>query len=288
MRKILKKVGHRVPVVKNFLQSRHELAINNGILQLEKGNLEADIRNLNSIIESPRNFLAHHFIRGNGIEIGAAHLPIKMPEGAHVKYVDVFSSEELRRIFPEEYTKVDIVEVDVVDDGEKLAKFKNNSLDFIIANHFLEHCLDPIGTLITMYGKLRDQGVLYMGIPEKRHTFDKVRGITPYEHLVEEHNDKTNMKFREAHTEEAVRLTDPKKHPNQASIDTRVKELLGSGFRVHYHVWTQKEMTELFIRIAKEYSVDFEIEALVKNLHEVIYVLRKKPAAELRSKRKQL
>jgi hypothetical protein len=137
-----------------------------------------------------------------------------------------------------------------------------------------------------MYAKLRDQGILYMGIPEKRYTFDKPRPITPYSHLVEEHNDKTKMKFREAHTEEAVRLTE--KHANQASVDKRVKELMDSGFRIHYHVWTQKEMTELFIRIAQEYNVDIEIEALLKNLHEVLYIIRKKPSSQLNSKRNWL
>lgn len=284
MHKIIKQAGRKLPVLGSVLQSRQNLATEKGILQLEKGQLEANVRELTAIVDSPRNFLAHHYIRGNGIEIGAAHLPIKMPPQAHVRYVDVFTADELRKIFPQEYTKVDIVNVDVVDDGEKLEKFKNNSLDFIIANHFIEHCLDPIGTILNMYAKLHKEGVIYMAIPEKRYTFDKPRPITPYSHLLEEHEDKTSMKFRLEHTEEAIRLTDK---PG-TDVAKKVQEIMDSGFRVHYHVWTQKEMTEMFVRIAKDFDINLEIEALLKNLHEVIYVLRKQPANILKSTRTSL
>jgi ferredoxin len=36
------------------------------------------------------------------------------------------------------------VEVDVVDDGERLESFADASLDFVVSSHFLEHCQDPI------------------------------------------------------------------------------------------------------------------------------------------------
>lgn len=281
MNKVINKASHTIPGLKKVTQERDNLRTDNGILQLEKGALEADVRDLQAIVDSPRDFLAHHYLHGNGIEIGAAHHPIKMPKQASVKYVDVFSTEDLRKVFPQEYAETAIVQVDVVDDGEKLDKFKANSLDFIIANHFIEHCLDPIGTILNMYVKLRKEGVIYMAIPEKRYTFDKPRAITPYSHLLEEHQDKTKMKFRVEHTEEAVRLTE-KGHKNQKSVDARVKELMDSGFRIHYHVWTQKEMTEMFVRLAQDFKIDLEIEAILKNQHEVIYVLRKEPPTKLR------
>lgn len=278
----LKRVSQKIPGLKTLLKEKQRLYTDNGVLQLEKGQLEADLREAQSIADSPRDFLARHYIRGKGIEIGAAHLPIKLPKVAKVHYVDVFTADELRKIFPREYTKVNLVEIDVVDDGETLTKFKNNSLDFIIANHFIEHCLDPIDTILNMYKKLRREGVIYMGIPEKRYTFDKPRPITSYEHLLEEHKDKTKEKFRLEHTEEAIRLTE-KGMKTEADIQKRVKELMDSGFRIHYHVWTQKEMTEMFIRIAQDFNVDLEIEALLKNGHEVIYVLRKQPPDKLKN-----
>lgn len=269
-------LGSLRPLKKNAALKKEK-----GILQLEKGQLEATIRDITLGFEGPRNYLAQQYIRGNGIEIGAAHLPIKLSKKAKVKYVDVFTADELREIFPREYKKVDIVDIDVVDDGEKLDKFKAQSLDFIIANHFIEHCLDPIGTIIHMYSKLRKQGILYMAVPDKRYTFDKPRQITTYDHLLDEHKDTTKIKYRREHTEEAVRLTE--KDLKKKDIPKRVQELIDSGFRIHYHVWTQKEMTEMFIRLAKDFDIDLEIEAILKNHHEVIYILKKEPPKKLRN-----
>lgn len=274
MKKVTRSISHRLPAIRDIVQENENLKTDKGVLQLEKGNLEADAREWQSIADSPRDFLARHYIHGKGIEIGAAHYPIKMPPGASVKYVDVFTDDELRKIFPQEYATAPIVHVDVVDDGEKLAKFKDNSLDFIIANHFIEHCLDPIGTIINMYKKLRKKGVIYMAVPDKRHTFDKQRPLTTYEHLLAEHKDGTKQSFRKEHTIEAVRLTE-KSLRTEAKINQRVQELLDSDFRIHYHVWTQREMTEMFVRLAADFKLDLEIKAILTNRHEVIYILEK-------------
>ena len=48
-----------------------------------------------------------------------------------------FSNEELKRIYS---NLKNTVNVDIIDDGEKLNKIEDNSQDFIIANHFIEHC----------------------------------------------------------------------------------------------------------------------------------------------------
>lgn len=275
-RKIRKISKSAFSPVKRLSKSKN-LKTNIGILQLEKGNLEARVRELESIINSKRNFLAERYISGRGIEIGAAQLPVRVPAGSSVKYVDVFTDEELKKALPL-YDKLDLVHVDVVDDGEKLSKFSNGSLDFIIANHFIEHCLDPIGTIINMYKKLRNEGILYMAIPDKRYTFDMPRPITTYNHLLEEHNDKTGKKFRLEHTKEYVRVKLGKQKNLELKAEKRVQEILDSGYRVHYHVWTTKEMVEMLMRLGDDFNIDFEVEALLKNHHEVIFIIRKKPA----------
>ena len=90
---------------------------------------------------------------------------------------------DLRREYPE-LADWDLTEVDIVDDGEKLAKIPAESQDFIIANHFLEHTEDPIGTIETHLGKLKPGGVLFYAVPDKRFTFDFRRPVTPIEHMV--------------------------------------------------------------------------------------------------------
>lgn len=269
MQKLVKKIIVENPISKPFVKNR-ELERDKGILQLEKGQLEADLRNFTAEFVGARNYLANRYIRGKGIEIGAAQLPVKVSKGTKVQYVDIFTAEELRKAWPKDYEKLDIVEVDVVDDGEKLTKFKANSLDFIIANHFIEHCLDPIGTLINMNKKLKKDGVLFFGIPDKRYTFDKKRPITTYSHLLAEQKDKKHS-FLWDHTKEFVKLGEDYK----GDIDSRVQELIDSEYRVHYHVWTQDEMYEFFTRAIKDFSINLEIVSMVKNMHEVIFLLKK-------------
>ena len=106
----------------------------------------------------PRGQLAAECLRGGGVEIGALHQPMPLPPGAGVTYVDRMTVEELRAHYPE-LAELELTPVDVVDDGERLATFEDESVDFVVANHFLEHCENPIGTIETHLRKLRPGGV---------------------------------------------------------------------------------------------------------------------------------
>ena len=64
--------------------------------------------------------LAAEFLRGGGIEIGALHLPMVLPTGVSVRYVDRMTLPELRAHYPE-LEGCDLAPVDVVDDGELLS-----------------------------------------------------------------------------------------------------------------------------------------------------------------------
>ncbi|MFA5871108.1 MAG: hypothetical protein WC858_00125 [Parcubacteria group bacterium] len=79
------------------------------------------------------------YIKGKGIEIGALHNPLIVPESAKVKYVDRMTVFDLREHYSE-LSSLDLVIVDIICDGEKLEKIENDSQDFVIANHFFEHC----------------------------------------------------------------------------------------------------------------------------------------------------
>ena len=124
-------------------------------------------------LDARREF-AERFLAGEGLEIGALHLPLRTPAGARVRYVDRMSVEDLRA----EYAELEdwkLTPVDVIDNGELLSTIPESSQDFIIANHFLEHCEDPIRTIETHLGKLRPGGVLFYAVPDKRYTFDSRR-----------------------------------------------------------------------------------------------------------------
>ena len=132
---------------------------------------------------SERNRVAEPFIKGKGLEIGALHNPLKVPPGVQVQYLDRMTVEELRAHYPELHSEK-LVAVDIVDDGEKLSKVQSATQDFVIANHFLEHCQNPLLAIENMLRVVKAGGILFLAIPDKRYTFDINRPIMPYEHLL--------------------------------------------------------------------------------------------------------
>lgn len=261
----VKAVARKVPPTKQIILRCEDLRQENTRLnqQLDERLKMRDVRML----------LSHQFLDGKGIEIGALHMPLPLPPGVKAKYVDYISVSKLRKQYPE-LQDLPLVDVDIVDNGERLTKVKDTSVNFIIANHFFEHCQDPIGTFITFYKKLRGNGILYMAIPDKRYTFDMHRPITPYSHLLEEHKVYPSKKFYKDHVRETVRLGELQ--TGRKAIEDRTQELIDMNYSIHYHVWTQKEMVEFFYKTAEKFSLNIEIAAMVSHVHEVIFVIRKR------------
>lgn len=266
----MKHLAKRIPKIGRLLQEHGNLQRDKGVLQLEKGNLEAEIRDLKHTIEQARAYLAQRYIKGSGIEIGPTYLPVKLPKKAKVKYVDEAPLKELLNRYPE-LQKLDMAPIHIVDNAEKLSKVKAKSLDFIIANHFMEHTLDPIGTVITHSKKLKKDGVLFYAIPDKRYTFDIARPVTTYDHLLKEHRSPSHeMKFE--HFIEAAHILEMKQGDE---IQRRAQELFDMKYSIHFHVWTRSDLIDFFQRTIKEFNVPLEITAVLENNPEAIFILRK-------------
>jgi hypothetical protein len=135
---------------------------------------------------SYREPIARKWLAGEGIEIGALHQPVILPDRVRVHYVDYKTKAENQTRYPElgEYSLVD---TNIVDDGFILNKIADSSLDFIIANHALEHSPDPYGTLLRWKSKLRHRGLLYFALPIADKCYDRGRILTTLAHLVDDH-----------------------------------------------------------------------------------------------------
>lgn len=130
---------------------------------------------------------AHLYLSGEGIEIGALHKPLEVDrEKCSVKYIDYKTFDENRLRYPE-LEKEAIVFTDIVDDGFTLNKIEDNSQNFIIANHALEHSPDPYGTLLRWLSKLKVNGVIYAAIPIGEKCYDQGRPNTTVSHLYADH-----------------------------------------------------------------------------------------------------
>lgn len=222
-----------------------------------------------------RQQLASQFLQGSGLEIGALHNGLWVPPGVRVQYVDRMSVADLRRQYPE-LNGHPLIEADILDDGEKLATVADASQDFIIANHFLEHTQDPIGTIQRHLQVLKPNGILYLAVPDKRWTFDVRRPVTTLEHLIRDYEEGPAWSF-EDHFREWVELVEKQIDP--VAVDQRVQQLIAMNYSIHFHVWTQGELLELLLVLRRRLTSAFEIEAVVLNRRrsfaESIVILRK-------------
>jgi SAM-dependent methyltransferase len=216
-----------------------------------------------------RKVIARAYLRGRGLEIGALHNPLKVPPAARVRYVDRLDDADLRREYPELRDKA-LVHVDIVDDGETLATVPDGSQDFVIANHFVEHCENPIGAVGNMLRVLKVGGLLYLAIPDKRHTFDRDRPVTSLEHLMRDYHEGPDWS-RRGHYEEWVRLVD--KIPDPAGRERQVATLLARRTAIHFHVWTQAEMVDLVAALRRLFA--FDVDLMFKRDNEVLFIVRK-------------
>ena len=220
--------------------------------------------------------LSSQFLQGNGLEIGALDRPLRLPRGARARYVDRFDGRGLREHYPELNGRP-LVPVDIVDDGEVLSSVPDRSVDFIVANHFIEHCQDPIGTLKHHLRTLRDGGVLCVAIPDKRRTFDQPRPVTTLDHVIRDHVEGPQWSraghFREWASDVSSVLNDI---PDDL-VEQHADELEAKDYSIHFHVWTPVAWLELLAHVSRSSPCD--VLACTQNQHEFISVIRKEQSA---------
>lgn len=221
-----------------------------------------------------RAVLAESFLFGEGLEIGPLHQPLAIPRGARARYVDRMPVEQLRREYPELATW-DLTEPDIIDDGETLATVTPESQDFVVANHFLEHTEDPIGTILTHLSKLRPGGILFYAVPDKRYTFDFRRPATPLEHMVADH-DQGPERSRREHYEEWSRLVIEPDAEDGKDWRERATELETAGYSIHMHTWDEAEFLRLVLECRERSEAGFDLAAAAHRGLEFIVVLRKR------------
>jgi len=162
---------------------------------------------------SHRDLLAKKWLTGDGLEIGALHQPVKIPRGATVRYVDYKSKIENQERYPEIDSHL-IVNTHLIDDGFILNNIPDRSVDFIIANHALEHSPDPYGTLLKWKLKLRYKGRLYFAVPIAEKCYDNGRPLTTLDHFLNDYHLFSSLEVSqifavtESHLREFLRISD--------------------------------------------------------------------------------
>ncbi|SJZ89858.1 hypothetical protein SAMN02745119_01959 [Trichlorobacter thiogenes] len=222
-----------------------------------------------------RNALATAHLSGSGIEIGACHLPLASHH-LNVRYLDNMTRDELINgvDYITEEQKRSIVHTDIIDDGESLSRSElhDESLDFIIANHFIQYCADPIKTILNHLTKLKIGGALYYAIPDKNNTFDKSRNNTTVLHLIDEYEGRTDP-YDLTHYHDWVFHVDTITFQEDITNKAILLKSVRSG--IHFHVWEAHTFIE-FLSVVQALSGEFVVERFFPNNgNEFIVVIRK-------------
>ncbi|KAL3090577.1 hypothetical protein niasHS_005489 [Heterodera schachtii] len=177
--------------------------------------------------------LAHRLLDGKrGIEIGASmHNPFGL-DTWNIDYTD-----DPKALFQKTQVEVSgkAAKVHIIAPGDKLP-FTNNSVDFVINSHVLEHFYDPIKAIEEWLRIVKPGGFVYMDIPHKERTFDRNRNRTTLAELLERHQH-PNAGNDTAHEHHSVWVTEDVlelcRHFNWTVADWReADDKLGIGFTI--------------------------------------------------------
>ncbi len=124
--------------------------------------------------DASRDTLGVIFCRGQGLEIGAGTVPTATHSRSSVRYADKRNDAELRRYFGRD----DAIQV------EDIASLQDEQFDFLIAHHVLEHSANVIETLVQWVSMLRNEGILFISLPNRHQTPDNLRLLTPPTHFL--------------------------------------------------------------------------------------------------------
>jgi SAM-dependent methyltransferase len=214
-------------------------------------------KSLNHIIDSSdlmRTYLAS-LVNGDGVEFGAGGRPFPVPLQANVAYADAFAYGcEQSRSFPGVTNFEHYVVADILCEIQTMRGLKDESVDFVLGAHVIEHTPNPIAALVAANRILRKAGKLVLTIPDKRRTLDRVRETTPVSHMVLDYEDYQRKRdlahYEEWHSRVGSRTS------STARADWEM------GADLHYHCFTPASFMEL-VAVSSEYAEWCEIDFLL-------------------------
>lgn len=203
--------------------------------------------------------LFSEFLQGKGIEIGALNNPFRVPARARVRYVDKFSPEELATTYPG-LTTHRIRVPDIVCKTGELNTIENQSLDFIIASHVLEHADNPLHLLYAWHRKLKTGGLLLLVLPDSRFTFDRGRPLTSLEHLLWDF-EHCGTQLKELLDLSHIAECNLNMH-DTLDMDSALqlaKTILKTSRDTHFHVWDYYSFRHQLDTLISEFGLPYRI-----------------------------
>jgi SAM-dependent methyltransferase len=214
-----------------------------------------------------RRALAFAFIRGEGIEVGAGNRPVILPDGVRCHYGDVRNSADLDAYFGEK------IPVPSFLDAQTLIGIPDQTLDFVISAHVIEHLPDALGSIRNSLRTLKTGGIFFLAIPDKRLTSDQKRSVTSLSHLIDDERDGGIATMLDAYREWATLCHEWGFVPTEQQIEEQAQAWLIQRADLHFHVWDDQSFRAMIAHVCENMSA--HTLAIVPIVNENIAVLQK-------------
>jgi SAM-dependent methyltransferase len=125
-----------------------------------------------------------------GLEVGAFDRPFFTPQETNVRFLDYRSAADARAFAAATpgHSPDYVVELDYLVPGSgSWDMVPDNTFDWILSSHAMEHVPNLIGVFNTIASKLKPGGLSIAILPDKRRTFDAYRPVTTLGRIVEDH-----------------------------------------------------------------------------------------------------
>jgi SAM-dependent methyltransferase len=163
-----------------------------------------------------------------------------------------------------------------VRDGIDLQCIQDETYDFLVSSHALEHIANPIKALIEWKRILRSQGYLILVLPCKEGNFDHKRPNTSLVHLLADYINNTQEDDL-THLDEILSLHDLSRDPWAGTFDT-FKQRASDNFNnrsLHHHIFHPKMLSDLM----KYLHMDI-IKIATIDLTHIVVIAQKNPNLE--------
>lgn len=123
-------------------------------------------------------------------------------------------------------------------DATDLGRIADARYDFVLSSNNLEHIANPLKAMAEWVRVLRPGGHLLLVLPRKESNFDRRRPITPFRHLLDDHEQGIS-EHDLTHLDEIVALHDYPMTPDTANAEAlRARGLQNFENRcLHHHVY---------------------------------------------------
>ena len=132
-------------------------------------------------------------------------------------------------------------------EGNNLQPVKNESYEFVLSSHSLEHFANPLKAVEEWLRILKPGGTIVLVIPDKRFTFDNKRTVTSFEHIKRDFE--TNMQEDDlTHLDEILELHDYSHTPEIKDREFYYNRSLKNFENrcLHHHVFDEQLLRQVF------------------------------------------